>query len=88
MTYRVEFKKTGKTVNWDDKYDSLLELAEDNGIEIDNDCRQGFCGTCMVRLLSGQVHMDAEDGLDETDRQNGMILTCTAVPESDVVLEA
>lgn len=87
MAYTVEFKKSGKTVAWNGKYESILELAEDNGITIDNDCGQGFCGTCMVRLLSGKVEMAVDDGLDETDRDNEMILSCTAVPLSDIVLE-
>lgn len=88
MSYQVEFKKSGKTVAWSDKYDSILELAESNGIEIESECRQGFCGTCMVKLISGEVEMETDDGLDEADRKNGMILTCTAVPKTDIVLEA
>ena len=88
MAYQVEFKKSGKTVAWSDNFDNLLELAQSNGIEIESECEQGFCGTCMVKLLSGEVTMEADDGLDDTDRENGMILTCTAVPTSDVVLEA
>ena len=88
MAYKVEFKKSGKIVEWNDKYESLLELAEANGIEIESECRQGYCGTCMVKLLSGQVEMENTDGLDETDIENNMILTCTAIPKTDVVLEA
>jgi ferredoxin len=42
----------------------------------------------MVKLLSGKVDMTSDDGLDETDRKNGMILSCSAVPLSDIVIEA
>ncbi|MEE4609384.1 MAG: 2Fe-2S iron-sulfur cluster binding domain-containing protein [Desulfobacteraceae bacterium] len=87
MAHNVEFKKSGKSVAWSSKYESILELAEANGITIDNDCGQGICGTCMVRLLSGKVEMAVDDGLDESDRKAGMILSCTAVPLSDIVLE-
>ena len=62
MAHNVEFKKSGKTVAWNNKYESILALAEDHGIAIDNDCGQGICGTCMVRLLSGKVEMEADDG--------------------------
>jgi len=31
--------------------------------------------------------MAVDDGLDEADREDGMILGCTAVPLSDTVLE-
>lgn len=88
MAYQVTFKKSGKTIVWNDQFDSILELAHNNGIEIESDCEQGFCGACMVKLLSGSVEMEVEDGLDDTDRDNGMILTCTAVPTSDIELEA
>lgn len=88
MAHKVEFKKSGKVLEWNDKYESILELAEANGIEIESECRQGYCGTCMVKLLSGKVEMENTDGLGETDVDNNMILTCTAVPTTDVVLEA
>lgn len=88
MAFQIEFKKSGKTIAWSDQFDSILELAQRNGIEIESDCEQGFCGTCMVKLLSGEVEMEVEDALDDTDREKGMILTCTAVPTSDIVLEA
>lgn len=88
MAHKVEFKKSAKVLEWSDKYESILELAEANGIEIESECRQGYCGTCMVKLLSGKVDMENTDGLEETDIENNMILTCSAVPKSDVVLEA
>lgn len=88
MAYKVEFKKSGKILEWEDRYDSLLELAEDNGVEIDNDCRQGVCGTCAVKLISGEVDMEEETGLDYVDHPEEMILACTAVPKSDVVIDA
>lgn len=34
----------------------LLDAALNNGIDLPYDCRAGHCGTCCVRLLSGQVH--------------------------------
>jgi len=88
MAPKVEFKKSGKVLDWSDTFESILELAEDNGIEIESECRQGYCGTCMVKLLSGEVDMENTDGLDDSDIENNMILTCSAVPKTDVVLEA
>ena len=88
MGFQVEFKKSGKKAEWNEKYESLLELAEAEGIEIGNSCRQGYCGTCMVKLLSGEVQMSADDALDDVDREQGMILSCSAVPVSDIVIEA
>lgn len=88
MSLKVEFAKSGKTIAWSDAYDSLLELAEKEGIEIENNCRQGVCGECKVKLLSGKVSMETTDGLDFEDEQENMILPCVAVPETDVVIDA
>jgi len=88
MGYKVTFQKSGTVLEWNDRFESILELAEENGIEIEYECRQGFCGTCKVKLLSGEVDMDIEDGLEDEDREEGFILTCVAVPKSDIVLEA
>lgn len=32
---------------------TILEVLEDNGIDVPNSCRQGLCGTCETRVLSG-----------------------------------
>lgn len=87
MAITVEFKTSGKTAQWDDSYESLLDLAEESGIEIETDCEAGVCGTCKLRLISGKVDMEVEDGLDEADVAGNMILPCVAVPVTDIVLE-
>jgi len=88
MSHRVEFKRSGKVVDWDERFSSLLELAEENGIAIESECGQGYCGTCKTRLLAGEVDMETTDGLDEDDEVQNMILPCVAVPKTDVVIEA
>ena len=88
MALTVEFKKSGKVVEWRDGFESILELAEEHGIEIDNVCRQGFCGTCMTKLLSGEVHMEVTDALEDADIERNMILPCVAIPITDVVIDA
>jgi glycine betaine catabolism B len=88
MEYTIKFQTSDKILKWDDRFESILELAEENGIDIEYECRQGFCGTCKVKLLSGEVDMETEDGLEDEEIQNGFILTCVSVPKSDIVLEA
>lgn len=43
----------------------LLDAALSNGIELPYDCRAGHCGTCCVRLVSGEVQggRGAEPGI-------------------------
>lgn len=88
MSYQVEFRKSGKTLEWNDHFISILEFAEGNGLKPDHQCRMGNCGTCKTRLLSGEVHMVNKRGLEEWDIAKGYILICVAVPKSDIVLDA
>ncbi|MEJ2725966.1 MAG: 2Fe-2S iron-sulfur cluster binding domain-containing protein [Deltaproteobacteria bacterium] len=88
MSLRIEFRKSGKTVQWEERFESLLELARENGIEIETECEQGICGACRTKLLSGEVEMEIEDGLDDEARDKNMILMCVAIPKTDIVLEA
>jgi glycine betaine catabolism B len=87
MAIHVEFRVSGITAQWDESFASILDLAEANGVKIDTDCEAGICGTCKVRMLSGNVDMDVEDGLENEDIEQNMILPCVAVPLTDVVLE-
>nr|NIQ02145.1 2Fe-2S iron-sulfur cluster binding domain-containing protein [Nitrospinaceae bacterium]NIR56120.1 2Fe-2S iron-sulfur cluster binding domain-containing protein [Nitrospinaceae bacterium]NIS86568.1 2Fe-2S iron-sulfur cluster binding domain-containing protein [Nitrospinaceae bacterium]NIT83402.1 2Fe-2S iron-sulfur cluster binding domain-containing protein [Nitrospinaceae bacterium]NIU45612.1 2Fe-2S iron-sulfur cluster binding domain-containing protein [Nitrospinaceae bacterium] len=84
-TLQVTFAKTGKTIPWDDSSESILEFAEANGINLEYGCRSGNCGTCSARLLSGEVVYE-EDIKAETGE--GEILTCSAIPVTDIVLDA
>jgi ferredoxin-NADP reductase len=66
----------------------ILDVADEIGVEIDNSCRVGTCGTCRVKLLSGQVTMAVEDGLQPGDKEKNIILACQAKSPGNVVVEA
>ncbi len=83
----VEFEQSNTIVAFFEGQ-SLLEVAEKYGINIPFSCRQGQCGTCARRLLSGEVQMDHEDGLDPALKAKGYVLTCVARAKGDVRLDA
>ncbi len=87
MEIEVEFKRSEKTALWCDSYDNLLEMAEENGIKISSECAAGICGSCKVKLLEGKVEMDTQEGLDDEDLRENMILPCVSVPLSNLVLD-
>ncbi len=66
----------------------ILDVADEIGVEIDNSCRVGTCGTCRVKLLSGEVTMALEDGLEPGDKENRIILACQAKSTGNVVVDA
>ena len=66
----------------------MLDAAEAVDVEIENSCRAGSCGSCIVKLVSGEVAMEVDDGLEEKERAQGYILACQAIPSTDIELEA
>jgi ferredoxin len=67
---------------------TVLECAEDAGIDIPNECRSGICGQCKTRLVSGKVVMETQDALTSADRAKGLILACQARPVRDIEIDA
>lgn len=43
-------------------------------------CREGVCGSCRAKVLSGRVTADRQHALDERDRAAGYTLVCRARP--------
>ncbi|MFE2282437.1 2Fe-2S iron-sulfur cluster-binding protein [Streptomyces sp. NPDC059454] len=45
-------------------------------------CREGVCGSCRAKVLSGEVTADGQYALDERDRAAGYTLVCRARPRT------
>ncbi len=67
---------------------SILEASEAVGVNIEYSCREGTCGVCKVKLLSGAVTMEVEDALEPTDKEQNIILACQAKATADVSVDA
>jgi len=83
----VEFAHSGKVCDVPPGK-TLLEVAEMCGVGIPSGCRQGRCGTCITKLLQGDVNMDSEEGLEAGEKAEGYILMCVARPCGEVKVEA
>lgn len=81
----VEFAQSDCKTTWSDACETLLELAEKNGVNIDSGCRTGSCGTCVTAIKQGKVkHTEPPSAtIDE-----GTCLPCIAVPNGPIVLDA
>ncbi len=84
---RIKFQKSGGECQVDASV-SILEAAEELGIELPFECRSGICGQCKVRLLSGTVKMETQDALSPAESKQGMVLACQAHCKTDVVIDA
>ena len=58
----------------------LLDAALNNGIDLPHDCRAGHCGTCCVRLVSGEVR--GGEGSEP-----GIVHACQCRIAGDAVIE-
>jgi 3-ketosteroid 9alpha-monooxygenase subunit B len=63
----------------------LLDVIIDAGLNPPYSCRQGQCGACAVRLISGEVSLVNNEILEEEDFADGYTLACQAVPLTDHV---
>ena len=69
-------------------HQTILEAALEADIDLPYSCQAGMCTACLGRCVSGEVKLDEEDGLSESEIKAGYVLTCVAHPSSkNVVIE-
>lgn len=75
QTHELRWPRTAK----------LLDVLLDQGLDAPFSCREGHCGACAVLKKSGEVEMEINDVLEQSDLEEGLILGCQALPRSDSV---
>ena len=70
--------------------ETILAAAIRQGISLPYGCKDGVCGTCKCKMLSGTVvhGKHHENALNTNEQAKGLILTCCASAQSDIVLES
>jgi CDP-4-dehydro-6-deoxyglucose reductase, E3 len=70
--------------------ESILAAGIRQGIGLPYGCKDGACGSCKCRKLSGHVNHGPHQSkaLSAEEEANGLVLTCSAYAQSDVVLES
>ncbi|WP_445680147.1 2Fe-2S iron-sulfur cluster-binding protein [Radicibacter daui] len=81
---QVRFTRSGKTALWQEGTHSLLDLAEQVGINANFSCRAGVCGMCLTRLVKGEVRY-FEEPLEPPEA--GTLLVCCSRPAGPVEIE-
>ncbi|WP_344531323.1 2Fe-2S iron-sulfur cluster-binding protein [Streptomyces albiaxialis] len=76
----------GRSGSWPvDDGESVLETVLRNRADAPYACKGGVCGTCRVRLLGGEVHMDRNYALEPEELDAGYVLACQSHPLTPVV---
>lgn len=83
-TYEVEFVEEGVTIAVPADQ-SILEAAEEHGLDLPYQCRMGICGVCCGHRLDGS-EVDQTGGmfLSSSEQAEGYVLTCIGKPRSDL----
>lgn len=86
--FEVEFARSGVVLQVPDDR-SILELAEEAGVDIDSSCQEGVCGSCETAVLSGiPDHRDEVLTADERSACKTMMVCVSRACSSRLVLDA
>ena len=82
----IRFEKSKKNGVCDAKQQTLLEVGEALGVNLESGCRSGDCGACLVKLLKGKVRYANKPGFGPLEPNQA--LACVAIPSDAVVIDA
>ena len=70
--------------------EAVLAAGIRQGIGLPYGCKDGACGSCKCKMVSGKVvHREHQSkALSAEEEAQGFVLTCCAVAQSDLVLES
>jgi len=80
----VRLAASARTLFWRPEHETLLGLLRAEGAPTPSQCRQGTCGTCAVRLVEGRV---VYRRAVSASRPDDHVLTCSCLPDSELVLD-
>ena len=89
MSFQITVQPSGRQFVCEEG-ETVLGAAIRQGVGLPYGCKNGACGTCRGKLLSGSITHGAhqEKALSVHDEENGGALFCCATPHSDLQIEA
>ena len=79
--FKVSFAKSNREIECGGAQ-HVLDAAKKSGVRLPASCTQGMCGTCKVKLVSGEVAMKHTGGIRQREIDQGMVLLCCSKPLS------
>jgi CDP-4-dehydro-6-deoxyglucose reductase len=88
MSFKVSVRPSGREFAAE-ATENILDAALRAGVGLPFGCKDGACGSCKARVLSGQVEQGwhAAPALSHEEHESGLALLCCAQARSDLVVE-
>ena len=88
MSHELSIEPLGRTIEVEEGQ-TILDASLRAGIYLPHACGQGYCATCKISVLDGEVdHGNASNfALMDYEREEGKALACCAKLEADTVIE-
>ncbi|MBB5915505.1 ferredoxin-NADP reductase [Nocardia transvalensis] len=83
-TVTILLNRKKKTVPRKDG-ETLLESARRAGLTPPFSCEQGNCATCIAKVTEGSASLRQNNALTDDELDDGYVLTCQAVPETESI---
>ena len=89
MAFNITVQPSGRNFSAESN-ETLLAAGLRQGIGMPYGCKDGACGSCKCKKISGEVSHGPhqEKALSAAEQAAGFVLTCCASAHSDVVLES
>ena len=89
MAFQIVVQPSGRSFTVDGD-ETLLSAGIRQGLNMPYGCKDGACGSCKSKKISGEVQLGTYQtkALSDEERAQGLVLTCCATALSDVVLES
>ncbi|MHB8535304.1 MAG: 2Fe-2S iron-sulfur cluster-binding protein, partial [Sulfuricaulis sp.] len=89
MSFKIRVESSGHEFTAQEN-ETVLAAALRQGVTLAYSCRNGDCGTCKGKIVSGRVDYGKYDAkaMSDAEKAAGSALFCQAVPLSDLAIEA
>jgi ring-1,2-phenylacetyl-CoA epoxidase subunit PaaE len=63
----------------------LLDIALNAKLDIPYSCQGGVCSSCIAKVKEGKASMLTNQILTDSEVEEGLVLSCQAVAQSDFI---